>query len=46
MQLEPGKLGLDSTLREAVEVLERHGEKVPEALDLSRMADEVSGEEY
>ena len=45
MQLEPGKLGLDSTLREAVEVLERHGEKVPDALDLSRMADEVSGEE-
>jgi hypothetical protein len=45
MQLEPGKLGLDSTLREAVEVLERHGEKVPDALDLSLMADEVSGEE-
>jgi hypothetical protein len=44
MQLEPGKLGLDSPLREAVEVLERHGEKVPDALDLPRML-EVSGEE-
>jgi hypothetical protein len=37
MQLEPGELGVDPTLREAVEVLERHGEKVPDALDLSRM---------
>ena len=35
--LEPGSVGDDTTLEAAIRVLERHGEKAPEDLDLDRI---------
>jgi hypothetical protein len=35
--LEPGSVGDDTTLEEAIRVLERHSEKAPEDLDLDRI---------
>ena len=42
--LEPGSVRGDTLLKEAIRVLERHGEKPPEDLDLSRI-EEVPKEE-
>ena len=42
--LEPGSIQGDTPLEEAIRVLERHGEKPPEDLDLNRM-EEVPVEE-
>ena len=42
--LEPGSVRGDTLLKEAIRVLERHGEKSPEDLDLGRI-EEVPKEE-
>jgi hypothetical protein len=42
--LEPGSVRGDTLLKEAIRVLERHGEKPPEDLDLGRI-EEVPNEE-